>query len=137
MKSIGALFFIFSFVPHLWEHSTNTSMLKRTKVLMGTFVSITLPTKEKQYFKPAFQVLKDVENSLSSFKKNTPIYRLNKNKNANLDTYAYEALSLSKYYYEQTDGYFNIAIGSITKDLYKFGQKERVPTTQQLQKSST
>ena len=34
-----------------------------------------------------------------------------------------------------TDGYFDISIGSITKDLYAFGENEKIPTSQELQDS--
>lgn len=110
--------------------------LTRTKVIMGTFVSLTLPLNKKQYIKPAFDIIKAVESSLSSFKKNSPIYKLNQNKYAKLDANSFEALRLSSQYYKQTDGYFNIAIGSITKDLYRFGADERVPKNSMLKESN-
>jgi len=107
----------------------------RTKVIMGTFISLSLPQEKKQYIKSAFNIIKAVDNSLSSFKKNSPICKLNQNRYAKLDTNSYEALRLSSQYYKQTDGYFNIAIGSITKDLYRFGADERVPEIFMLQNS--
>ena len=107
----------------------------RTKVIMGTFVSLTLPAQEKHYIKPAFDIIKAVDNSLSSFKNIAPIYKLNQTKHAKLDAFTFEALRLSSKYYKQTDGYFNIAIGSITKDLYRFGADERVPEASRLNKS--
>jgi FAD:protein FMN transferase len=92
----------------------------RTKVMMGTFVTLSLPSQNKQHIKPLFEIIKAVDNSLSSFKTNSPIYKLNQNKYAKLDTYSYEALRLSALYYKKTGGYFNVAIGSITKGLYDF-----------------
>ena len=119
----------------LYAQNVDADMLKRTKVLMGTFVSISLQAKYKEHFKPAFQLFKEIDNSLSSFQKSSPIYKLNKNKKATIGNYSYEALTLSKNYYKKTDAYFDIAIGSITKDLFRFGQNERVPTRKMLQKS--
>ena len=111
--------------------------LSRTKILMNTFVTITLPKEFRQFSEPTFHIIKTVEDSLSSFKNSSPIYKLNKNKRAKLDMYSYEALQLSSLYYTKTDGYFNIAIGSITQELYHFGEEETLPNNKQLHKSNT
>jgi len=112
-------------------------MLSRTKVLMGTFVTLSLEEKNKQYFQPAFKILENIESSLSSYDTNTTIYRLNQKKSVLLDAYTYEALTLSSKYYKNTDGYFNIAIGAITKDMYHFGEEEeKVAKREDLQRSS-
>ena len=113
----------------------NAEMTTRTKVMMGTFASITLPQEHKHLFKRSFEILKRVDNSLSSYNKNSPIYKLNKNRKSDINLYTYEALSLSKGYYKNTAGYFNIAIGSITQDLYHFGASERVPESWELNAS--
>jgi len=110
-------------------------MLTRTKVAMGTFVSISLDASKKQAFTPAFNIVKAVDSSLSSYKKNSPIFKLNHNKKVKLDVYSLEALRLAQYYYAKTDGYFNVAIGSITKDLYRFGEDERLPNAEALKRS--
>ena len=115
----------------------SAAMLTRQKVLMGTFVSISVQEEKKALIPMAFSLLQTIESSLSSFDSNSPIYKLNHNKSARLDKYSYEALKLSKNYYKQTDGYFDIAVGSITKDLYRFGKKERIVSQKSLQKAST
>jgi FAD:protein FMN transferase len=104
---------------------------------MGTFATVSLESKNKEYFKPTFETLSEVEGALSSYKENSPIFILNEKKSTTLLPYTYEALLLSEKYYERSDGYFNIAIGSVTKDLYKFGKDESVPTRESLQKSDT
>lgn len=111
--------------------------LSRTKVLMGTFATISLESQDKEHFQAAFDTLRDVENALSSYKSDSPIYILNEKKRATLLPYTYEALSLSKNYYQKTNGYFNIAIGSVTKGLYKFGEDESLPSEEALQQSDT
>jgi len=111
--------------------------IKRSKVLMGTFASISVDMQYKSLIKPSFAIIKSIENSLSSYKKSSPIYQLNKNKKVHLDAYSYEALQDSLIYYKQTNGYFDIAIGKITKDLYRFGLKQRVASRKELQVSST
>jgi thiamine biosynthesis lipoprotein len=89
---------------------------------MGTYASISLENNASLAQK-GFKLIKDIENSLSSYKKASVISRLNRYKYANLDSYTYEALSLSKKYYQQSGSYFNVAVGSLTKDIYRFGQR--------------
>lgn len=112
--------------------SLDAKILSRTQVAMSTFITITADKKDKNFIEDGFKIIKDVENSLSSYNPKTPIYLLNKNRYAKLDKYSYEALSLSKEYYEKTDGYFDITVGSITKDLYRFGEKSRLPSLKEL-----
>ena len=117
--------------------NADTQMVQRSKVLMGTFVSISVNKQHKSLLEPSFKIIKHIEDSLSSYKKTSPITQLNQNKKADLDAYSYEALKLSLQYYNETNGYFDIAVGKITKDLYHFGEKERVASSKELQTSST
>ncbi len=110
-------------------------MLSRTQISMGTFITVSVEEKDKKYIEDGFRIIKDVENSLSSYKKTTPIFKLNRDKKAKLDSYSYEALRLSQKYYKRSGGYFDITIGSITKDLYRFGEDERAPKMQELQEA--
>ncbi len=104
----------------------------RIKVLMGTFVTISIDSTDKKYIENGFNIISEVESSISSYDKQSQIYRLNRDKKSRINATAYEALSLSKEYYEKSDGYFDITIGSITKDLYRFGEKERVASSREL-----
>ena len=113
----------------------DAQMLTRTKVAMGTYVSISLDASNKQAFTPAFNIVNAVDGSLSSYKQNSPIFKLNRDKKVKLDAYSLEALRLAERYYKRTDGYFNVAIGSITKDLYRFGGDERLPDEEALKRS--
>jgi len=107
--------------------------LQRTQVLMGTFVSITLDEQNQHEINNGFQLLKKIENSLSSYKKSALLHTLNKKKKIQADNYLLEALQKSKEMYNLSNGYFNITIGSITKKLYKFGEEEALPTQEALQ----
>ena len=109
--------------------------ISRTQVIMSTLVSITVDEKEIDTLFKAFDVVRDVDKTLSSYKENSIISKLNRDKKVKLDTLSYEALSLSLEYYKNSDGYFNILIGSITKDLYKFGEEEHVPSKSSLDKA--
>ena len=117
--------------------NAHAELVERQKVMMGTFVSIAVDMQHKELISPAFNLLQTIESSLSSFDKNSSIYKLNHDKSAKLDRYSYEALKLSFDYYKETDGYFDIAVGKITKDLYRFGLDERVASSKSLKKAST
>ena len=115
--------------------SLHASMVSRTKVGMGTFITISVGEEYKNHLENSFKIMSDVEASLSSYNPSSKIYQLNKNKEIELDLFTYEALKLSTKYYRQTDKYFDITVGSITKDLYHFGEEERVPKESELQKA--
>ena len=106
--------------------------ISRTQVIMSTYITINLDVKDEKYIEKGFDIFKDVEKSLSSYDKNAKIYKLNHSLHVELDDYTYEALQLSKKYYKDTNGYFDVTIGSITKDLYRFGESQRVPNFDEL-----
>ena len=120
-------FFAFSYLCVLFVsmHAADfVSMVQREQVIMGTFVSLTLEQKDKQYFHPSFELLKNIEKSLSNYDKSALLYQLNHKGSIKADKYLLESLMLSKEYYKETEGYFNVAIGSITKELYHFGEED-------------
>jgi FAD:protein FMN transferase len=102
---------------------------------MGTLATISAPQSKQEVLQKGFERLSNVEKALSSYDNEAVIYRLNKALHVKLNSDSYEALSLSKRYYEQSDGYFDITIGSITKDAFRFGLDERVPSEEELQNS--
>lgn len=108
-------------------------MVSRTQVIMSTFVTISVEEKNANLISDGFDIIKNIEMSLSSYNPKARIYLLNKNLHVENDGYLFEALSLCKKYYVVTDGYFDITVGSITKDLYGFGESERVATPLELQ----
>lgn len=106
--------------------------ITREQVIMGTIATISLQDRDKNEINKAFKILKDVENSLSSYKKDAKVYRLNHNKSIVMDSYLYEILQNSKEIYENSGGYFDVTIGFVTKNLYRFGEDERVPDDSEL-----
>lgn len=108
-------------------------MISRTQIIMGTYISISLEPKNQKHIQKGFEVFKAVDSSLSSYKPNSDITQLNLHKESTLSKYSYEALLLSQKYYQKTNGFFDVSIGSITKDLYAFGEEERLPTKSELQ----
>jgi len=112
---------------------SDAKMISRTKVEMGTFITISLEEKNKNFIEEGFKILHKINLALSSYDKDGLIYKLNNQKEVDINHYTYEAFLFSKKYYTQTNGYFDITIGSITKDLYRFGLDEKVPTKEELQ----
>jgi len=113
-----------------------SDMLERTQVVMGTFATLELPKEHGSALQESFRILKAVESSLSSYDPKADIYRLNHERHTVLSAYSHEALQLSKRYYRESDGYFDITVGSVTKELFHFGEEERVAHSGELQKAT-
>lgn len=112
--------------------SFSQELVKRTQVMMGTYVSVSLPKDKLPLSQIVFKRLKQVENALSSYDPQAEIYRLNHNREVVISQDTYEALDLCRRYYKKTDGYFDITVGSITKGLFHFGEEENIPTEKAL-----
>jgi len=104
----------------------------RTQIIMGTYVSINVDS----YHNIAFKRMKEVDLALSSYNEDAEIFKLNSKREIDLTPLAIKSLNYAKEIYTLTDGYFNVAIGSITRDLYRFGEDERVATVDELEKAS-
>jgi len=115
---------------------TGEEMLTRTQALMGTFVHITLPAENNIQISQSFNLIHQIEHSLSSYDEKALVYQLNQKHIVPHDDYLAEALQLSRDYYKETHGYFDITIGSISKKLYHFGEESTtVPTKEALQQA--
>lgn len=112
-------------------------LLCRTQMMMGTYAELCAPQSRAEVLQQGFQRLKTVELALSSYDERADIYRLNHEHRVSLQPDTLEALEASLRYYDESDGYFNIAIGSVTKQLYRFGEVERLPERGALQRADT
>ncbi len=110
--------------------------LSRTQVHMGTLITITLPLHQSTWIEKGFERIKKIDNALSSFQEHSDIYRLNHEHNVSITSDTYEALRLSQQYYTQTQGYFDISVGAITKKLYRFGEIQQRATPTALENAS-
>ena len=111
-------------------------MQTRTQALMGTFVHITLPEQKNQQISQSFMRIQEIEHSLSSYDTQSLVYKLNHNHTVIYDTYLIQAIQDSKQYYKDTYEYFDITIGSISKNLYHFEEENStVPAKEALQKA--
>ena len=109
------------------------NMIERTQVHMGTFTTLSLPESKQNLFKKSFQLVSDVDNTFSTYKKTSEVSQLNQNQLiSKASVYLLELLALSKKTYKLTSGYFSIAIGSITKQ-YHFGKTSvHIPSAKHL-----
>jgi len=109
-------------------------MMTRTQSLMGTFVHLSLPSRYNAQISESFRYIKNIENALSSYDQDALVYRLNKDHTVPYNPYLAQALKDSQQYYTDTEGYFDITIGSISKKLYHFGEdNSTIPSKQDLQ----
>ena len=110
--------------------SLKADSITREHIIMGTISTITVDETKIQN---GFNLLKKIEKSISSYDKNAKVYKLNLGETLIADRYLLEVLKKSQEFYQLTDGYFDITIGSITKNLYKFGEDEQIPTKRELE----
>lgn len=111
-----------------------TPLAERTQVHMATFVKVALPQSQQIFFNDAFKTVKDMDFTFSTYKPEAMAYKLNATKYLNdVSDDFLELLSWSQKIYKITEGYFSIAIGSITKKMFKFGERDaKIPSPVEL-----
>ncbi len=97
----------------------------RTRVMMGTYATVWLPKSDSAKARYAFDAIAKAEKALSSFDEKALLYRLNATHKIAYDPLLANALLESIRYHRETKGAFDITIGSVTKKLYRFGEKPR------------
>ncbi|MCH9814734.1 MAG: FAD:protein FMN transferase [Epsilonproteobacteria bacterium] len=108
----------------------SSDMVTRNQVIMGTTATISLEERYQKEIQQGFQHLHKIERSLSSYDPHALVYQLNSKKSIEPDRYLLDVLAKSRHFYQLTDGYFDITVGALTKGLYHFGEKERLPSLQ-------
>jgi len=100
---------------------------ERTRVLMGTFATVSVPDAQAECIDGAFAAMVSVEKALSSYDPAAEVYRLNRDKKLQISPLLYDALQSAERYYVQSSGYFDVTIGSLSRGEYRFGEAERLP----------
>lgn len=114
------------------------TLVSRTQLHMGTFVKISLPQQQQELFAPAFDLVKKMDETFSTYKPKSYAYRLNALKTLEVPLDFIQLLKLSYKIYHATQGYFSVAIGSITKKQYNFGSLlTRIPSDGELDAAQT
>ena len=126
MKLYLILSMIFTFV------NANTNTINRIQVIMGTYVSVNV----QEHHEKAFERMYFVDSKLSSYNKEADIYKLNLLRKYKVHPFVLKNLNYSREIYNLTNGYFNIAIGNITRDLYRFGEDEKIASNIELREST-
>ncbi len=115
---------------------SNDALISRTRALMGTYATISLLQENNSQITSSFDLIQKIEDSLSTYDPNAALSILNQNHEIVYDHYVAEAISLSTNYYKETNGYFDITIGSISKKLYHFGEEKTYsPSKEDLNKA--
>ena len=112
------------------------ALLSRTRSLMGTYVTLSLEEKHNKEISASFDLIQKIEDSLSTYDPNATLAKLNQTHSVPFDSYLAEAITLSKSYYKETNGYFDITIGSISKKLYHFGEEKTYSPSQKQLKNA-
>ncbi|MHC3994548.1 FAD:protein FMN transferase [Thiomicrolovo sp. ZZH C-3] len=100
---------------------------ERTRVIMGTFATVSVQERDAKCIDRAFSAMIFVEKALSSYDPEAEVYRLNRDKSLAISPTLYDALQSAERYYVQSSGYFDITIGALSRGAYRFGEAERVP----------
>ncbi|MDD5454973.1 MAG: FAD:protein FMN transferase [Candidatus Ratteibacteria bacterium] len=112
---------------------------KRTHILMGTFVEITLTQQRDRLVDETAKKIQGWENELSVFKKGSDVKKLNsleKDKTARVSDDVYEVIEKSIHYSKLTDGAFDITVSPLLK-LWKFegGKLKKTPSEEVIKKA--
>lgn len=100
---------------------------------MNTYMSVTVNCPEsKKVVKDAKNTIMDLDKTLSAFNKNSDIYKLNKNRSADISVETADLLKDAVNYNKLTNGAFNPALLQVTK-LWGFpDNKYRIPSEKEI-----
>lgn len=120
------------FVGCTSKTTPNTTPLKRTELLMGTTVSVSLyDHQDEAILDDAFSLVKELENELSLNKESTLLTELNASSGIapfKVNDTLFDIIQKGVYYSELTNGSFDLSVGPIVK-LWSIGLPEaRVPS---------
>jgi thiamine biosynthesis lipoprotein len=115
------------------KKSAGSFFVTRTQVHMGTFISVSIPDDQVAHVDSVFNVFREMDAYLSSYKDTAEIARINEAGGGELSSPTEQCLRLALFVAEDTDGYFDPTIGALTLDLYKFGRGgNRNPSAQEI-----
>ena len=112
------------------------SPYRRTFLLMGTFVEITIPKKDRKFIAETVKEMQTLEKKLSIYRKGSEINKINSLKKGELKKIspeAYEVIQRSVYFSKLTDGAFDITVSPLLK-LWDFegGSLKNTPSQEKI-----
>ena len=117
---IGLLLFVVGLALFLVKKKGHFEVVERTKVSMGTLLRISLEKKNEPQIQELFKKADEIESRLSSYKTDSELSELNKNKSLqNPSKILKRILQQSVDYYHKTQGLFNVGIGQWTDKVYE------------------
>lgn len=112
---------------------TSVDAATRTQVHMGTL--ITLKMEDPNLSDQIFGLFGELDNLLSTYKSDSEISRLGREGNLILSTMTAEVLKRSMEISALSGGAFDITIGALTHDVYRFGHSKHLPAAKTIQKA--
>jgi len=100
---------------------------ERTRIMMGTYATVSAAEADAGCIDTAFAAMAAVERALSSYDPEAEVYRLNRRRSLRISPLFYDALCKAETYYVRSGGYFDVTVGSLTRGAYRFGEAERIP----------
>ncbi|PIQ88787.1 MAG: thiamine biosynthesis protein ApbE [Candidatus Omnitrophica bacterium CG11_big_fil_rev_8_21_14_0_20_42_13] len=110
----------------------------QTRLIMGTVVEIT--ATDKSAIEKAFSEIERIDALMSIYNPNSEISRLNKQHELKVSPDTLYVLEKAKYFYEKTEGAFDITVGPLVKlwnikeNMYKDADRIRVPAKDKIDK---
>lgn len=105
----------------------------RTQVHMGTLITVEM--KDQNLSDRIFALFKELDNRLSTYKSDSEISRLGRQGDLIVTPITAEVLKRSLEFSTLSGGAFDVTIGTLTHDVYGFGQSKHLPTAQAIQKA--
>lgn len=108
---------------------------ERTQVHMGTLINIRMD--DENLSDKVFDLFSDLDQRLSTYKRDSEISRLNRNGDVNVSAVTREVLERSVEMNRLTHGAFDVTIGSLSHGAYHFGGEEKLPTSAEITRALT
>jgi FAD:protein FMN transferase len=104
-----------------------------TRLHMGTYITISLPTAHLNQLNQSFAIFKEEDERFSTYKASSEISKLNMLGYQTLSEHSLDLLKRALQISIETDGYFDITIGRLTNSTYKFNREDAtLPTPAKL-----
>ena len=113
--------------------------ISKTKIIMSTYVEIILKSKKydntelEKIVDSSFLIMKNYENKLSYYDKNSLLSKINDNLIEDMDNDIYKILMKAKDLYYSSDSLYDVSIGSLL-DLWKVSQRKIPPKNEEIAK---
>ncbi|MDR1984777.1 MAG: FAD:protein FMN transferase [Prevotellaceae bacterium] len=128
MKKISFLIILLIFVSVSCNNNKEKKYISVSNKALGTFYNITYLDENQKNLQSEIDSLLDKFNmSLSAYNPNSIISKINQNIDVDIDEYFEKVFLKAKYFYEITDGAFDISASSLFSAWgFGFGNKEKI-----------